>query len=763
MVSDGDKEDLQPLSSEEFMDMEDDGESNSESSPHSSNEASSTSPSQVTALPVGLQLASRGAGSAPSRIDPLEIRFSQMKMRHLFGDGRRLADTVLEVREEKCSQAERAEYGVDYKLIFPFPQIEVIRWKCKLRDAKTGRPKVDKNTGEDVYDSEDHWFTLDNRRLYCLQEAAMRVWPQRCVAEVALIISGPHAHMRELRKFRTLDRGCSAMIGSRADGVLFVRWSWREKAGLDESDDSDSEAELLPEVRLPPGSKPQKAKDQSVFDHLASLEPDDYERIELSKKLSWILRHGAWNSSGRCNNIKISDDGWVLSTDLLQCESLKGVSLSRLMEVVTESNKQKFRYDTRSSKDGMLIRASGRKGRKDKGEKTRDVPATSGGAKGGKAGSKGAEAKGSGAKDNSKEKVNGQAPAKEKVNGQAPEKAQGGKPPGVLEAAAGKEKDKDKESRMGSKEDAKAAAEAKKKAQTKATPKGGDDLTAKMGAWLQQMAAIRGARPPGPLPPHSPAAHAQFMQEMQAMQQMMHAGAMQQMHVRRLMMKQFQAVQAFQNMQAMQAMNTLQYMQAMHEMQAFYDGMEWDEDGEEIEDEEEEEEAKVPETAQELEAKIQQILAGTKMRQSSTEAKSSFVDTGYQNMASASLEADVDPVDLEAKIAEALQAAAARNATQELYNGVAKATQEAAKAKPSELAKAKPPPKPTPANIEANFAKALEEAKNREAAQATSMAQTTQPVKSRPTPKKKAADPSDSIEDKIAKALEAAKERRASA
>merc|ERR1719506_182602 len=291
----------------------------------------------------------------------------------------------------------------------------------------------------------------------------------------------------------------------------------------------------------------------------------------------------------------------------------------------------------------MLIRASGRKGRKDKGEKTRDVPATSGGAKGGKAGSKGAEAKGSGAKDNSKEKVNGQAPAKEKVNGQAPEKAQGGKPPGVLEAAAGKEKDKDKESRTGSKEDAKASAEAKKKAQTKATPKGGDDLTAKMGAWLQQMAAIRGARPPGPLPPHSPAAHAQFMQDMQAMQ----------------------------------AMNTLQYMQAIHEMQAFYDGMEWDEDGEEIEDEEEEEEAKVPETAQELEAKIQQILAGTKMRQSSTEAKSSFVDTGYQNMASASLEADVDPVDLEAKIAEALQAAAARNATQELYNGVAKATQEA--------------------------------------------------------------------------------------
>merc|ERR1719183_2792469 len=93
--------------------------------------------------------------------------------------------------------------------------IEVIRWKCKLRDSNTGRPKVDPVTGEDLYDSQEHWFTLDNRRLYCLQEAALRIWPERCVAEVAVIISGPHAHMRELRKFRTLDCGRSAKIGSR--------------------------------------------------------------------------------------------------------------------------------------------------------------------------------------------------------------------------------------------------------------------------------------------------------------------------------------------------------------------------------------------------------------------------------------------------------------------------------------------------------------------------------------------------------------------
>jgi len=146
------------------------------------------------------------------------------RFRHTFGAlGRRLADTVLQIRKERLTEAEQAEHGSDYtwKLMFPFPKIEVIRWRCKLRDNKTGRPKIDPITGDEMYDSEDHWFTLDNRRLYCLQEAAMSVYPQKCVAEVALIISGPHNHMRELRKFRTLDRGQSAMIGSRADGVVF--------------------------------------------------------------------------------------------------------------------------------------------------------------------------------------------------------------------------------------------------------------------------------------------------------------------------------------------------------------------------------------------------------------------------------------------------------------------------------------------------------------------------------------------------------------
>jgi hypothetical protein len=255
-----------------------------------------------------------------------------MKMRHLFGDGRRIADSVLQVEAASCNEEERAEYGVTWKLTFPFPKIEVIRWKCKLRDSNTGRPKVDPVTGEDLYDSEEHWFTLDNRRLYCLQEAAMRIWPERCVAQVAVIISGPHAHMRELRKFRTLDRGRSAMIGSRADSVTFVRWSWREKAGLDESDSDGSgpEVDEYPDVKMV-AAKTRESNPDSVLDHLASLQPDDYERIEISKKISWILRHGAWGS--RCN-VKISEDGWVAMADLPSADSLKGISRSRLQQVV---------------------------------------------------------------------------------------------------------------------------------------------------------------------------------------------------------------------------------------------------------------------------------------------------------------------------------------------------------------------------------------------------------------------------------------------
>lgn len=111
----------------------------------------------------------------------------------------------------------------------PFPPIEVVRWRCKLRDERTGRPKVNPETGRTLYDPEEHLFTLDNRRLYCLQLAATRVWPELCTIDVAELPSGPPELMREMKKFKTVDSGKSILIVSRQDRVPFIRWSWRVK------------------------------------------------------------------------------------------------------------------------------------------------------------------------------------------------------------------------------------------------------------------------------------------------------------------------------------------------------------------------------------------------------------------------------------------------------------------------------------------------------------------------------------------------------
>lgn len=39
--------------------------------------------------------------------------------------------------------------------------------------------------------AEDRWFTLDNRRLYCLQKVAVSLWPDRAVAQVCCLPLGP--------------------------------------------------------------------------------------------------------------------------------------------------------------------------------------------------------------------------------------------------------------------------------------------------------------------------------------------------------------------------------------------------------------------------------------------------------------------------------------------------------------------------------------------------------------------------------------------
>jgi hypothetical protein len=267
------------------------------------------------------------------------MRFSQPKIKHLFGDGRRVADSVPVITLERCTKAEAAQYNATWKMSAPFPTIEIVRWHCKLRDERTGKAKIDAKTGEELYDEQERWFTLDNRRLYCLQQAAVSFLPDTCVADVAEIRLGLTSRTRGLRKFRTLDLGRSIRIGSRADSVAFVRWCWEEKG-------------------------------TTVFEYLKTLQAGtkDQAVVESSKKLSGILRRREYGLIGTGMNISFDENGWVKVSDLLQVgDFLDCHDAAQFFSVVTASNTDKFRYEmwpdsweSEKNMDEIYIRACSR-------------------------------------------------------------------------------------------------------------------------------------------------------------------------------------------------------------------------------------------------------------------------------------------------------------------------------------------------------------------------------------------------------------------
>lgn len=167
-------------------------------------------------------------------LSPFEVHFSQAHIRPEFQDGRTVDDTIAEIQGELCSPLDTEAYpGVITKgdswwlLKTPFPEIEVIQWRCKLR-AEDGSMKVDAS-GNELY-GEREWYSLDNRRLYSLQKAAAKLYPKevRCAVRV---IRQEDSNYREFRKFRTPDLGRTVGIGHR-EAVEMPRWSWRREVGL---------------------------------------------------------------------------------------------------------------------------------------------------------------------------------------------------------------------------------------------------------------------------------------------------------------------------------------------------------------------------------------------------------------------------------------------------------------------------------------------------------------------------------------------------
>uniref|UniRef100_A0A7S0ZQL1 Uncharacterized protein n=1 Tax=Noctiluca scintillans TaxID=2966 RepID=A0A7S0ZQL1_NOCSC len=168
-------------------------------------------------------------------LSPLDIHFSQAHIRPDFQDGAPVEESVAQIRSELCSEALDLSPALStsegwWLLRPPFPEIQVIQWRCKLRN-EDGSIKVDAE-GSELY-HELEWYTLDNRRLYCLQKAAVALWPVECRCLVT-VVRQQDGNCREFRKFRTPDCGRTVGIGHKETREL-PRWSWRQTAGLPEA------------------------------------------------------------------------------------------------------------------------------------------------------------------------------------------------------------------------------------------------------------------------------------------------------------------------------------------------------------------------------------------------------------------------------------------------------------------------------------------------------------------------------------------------
>jgi len=133
-------------------------------------------------------------------ICPLAVRFSQDHIRPEFqGQATDMEAAIKAIKTKPGS----GDY--DIVLVPPFPSIEIIRGHLKSGDS-------------------DHWLSLDNRRLYCLQRAAASHWPLRTAVAVEAL-RAPTEGMR--KKVNSSVDGLSVGIGH-AWHSLVGRWDWTE-------------------------------------------------------------------------------------------------------------------------------------------------------------------------------------------------------------------------------------------------------------------------------------------------------------------------------------------------------------------------------------------------------------------------------------------------------------------------------------------------------------------------------------------------------
>lgn len=154
-------------------------------------------------------------------ISPLAIRFSQTRIRSTFRDGHTLEESFGQIHSESAPSS--VSYNVLLKA--PFPPIEVVRWRPRLRDAHGCA--LEDDSGEAMLGGEC-WFTLDNRRLYCLQKAATRALPHSAAAIVRVMYDIPTVRSIS-RKFKTTTAGNSVHITDHHDTSPILTWDWESQ------------------------------------------------------------------------------------------------------------------------------------------------------------------------------------------------------------------------------------------------------------------------------------------------------------------------------------------------------------------------------------------------------------------------------------------------------------------------------------------------------------------------------------------------------
>mmetsp|Transcript_94074 Transcript_94074/g.271919 ORF Transcript_94074/g.271919 Transcript_94074/m.271919 type:complete len:381 (+) Transcript_94074:109-1251(+) len=136
--------------------------------------------------------------------NPLKVRFTQDKIHPFFYRRGPIVNVVPKIRPVMRPSDDQGESEDVVELVPPFTPIHCLK------------------KGEELW-------SLDNRRLYAMQLAAMELWPQRCCMRILSRSRLPrHKFKTQYRKFNTTSEGTTISVCARYQ--QFDTWSWFERA-----------------------------------------------------------------------------------------------------------------------------------------------------------------------------------------------------------------------------------------------------------------------------------------------------------------------------------------------------------------------------------------------------------------------------------------------------------------------------------------------------------------------------------------------------